>query len=683
MACSWRGWRKSSRRPELLNPAFNPADKAGVRQCFWVLLLATPLWGQGGLADASLEQLLETRVTTVSKKEQSLSRTAAAVFVIGPEDIRRSGALSLPDLLRMAPGVNEAQINAHTWAISIRGFNSRYSNKVLVLVDGRSVYTPSFSGVYWEHLDLPLEDIERIEVIRGPGASTWGANAVNGVINIITKSSKDTRGALVTATSGTETYASDTLQYGGDAGDQGAYRAFVRYGHEGGSRLPGGTAASDAWTRLHGGFRSDLDLSRADGLMIEGEWFSNREGEMDGSSFLPGASGTGLPARSNAQGGNLMARWSHQLSGGSETEVRAYYDEYRRTDFGVLDDARNFDIEFQDHLKLNSRHDVVWGAGYRSSRSILNGSLLSLTKSPWYDHMASVFFQDEIALSENVWLTPGFRAERDSYIGFHVEPGLRLAWAPSERHTIWGAVARSLRQPSAVDTSVNAILSSSSPYAGVEEIQRLIGNPHFRPESADDFEIGYRAQVTKSLAVDLASFLTSYRDLATIEPGTVRLTAGLPSILDVQMLYANLSSARSYGAELAASWNVTPRWKAIPTYSYLCLDARKDPASSVAAILVSAPLAPKSSAGVRSQINLPGQVEFDQWMGWSGAIPGAGVSAYARFDLRIGRRFGRWIELSVGGQNLLRPGTTQFPNFSGYLASESQRSFYGKLGWSF
>jgi len=648
-----------------------------------MLLLATPLCGQGGLADASLEQLLETRVTTVSKKEQSLSRTAAAVFVIGPEDIRRSGALSLPDLLRMAPGVNVAQINAHTWAISIRGFNSRYSNKVLVLIDGRSVYTPVFSGVYWEHLDIPLEDIERIEVIRGPGASTWGANAVNGVINIITKSSKDTRGAMVTAVSGTETYASNTLQYGGAAGDHGAYRAFARYGHEGGSRLPGGSSAGDAWTRVHGGFRSDWDLSRSDGLMVEGEWFSDREGEMAGSSFLGGDLDPGVPARSNDQGGDLMARWSHQLPGGSETELRAYYNEYRHTEFGVLDDTRNFDIEFQDHLKLRSRHDVVFGAGYRSSRSILDGALVSLVTAPWRDHLTSAFLQDEIALSEKVWLTPSIRAEHDSYIGFDLEPGLRLAWAPSARHTVWGAASRSLRQPAAVDTSINAILSNSSPYPGMEQIIRLIGNPHFHPEEANDYEVGYRAQVTKSLAIDLTSFLTSYHHLATLEPGSVTQTAGLPSIVDLTMHEENLSSALSYGGEVAATWSVLPRWKVSPTYSYLHLNIRKDPSSAATALLGADPLAPRHTAGVRSQVNLPGKVEFDQWVAWTGPIPDTGVPGYARLDIRIGRHLGRSIELSVGGQNLLRPGTMQFTDYTGFLASESERSVYGKIGWSF
>ena len=232
------------------------------RLSVWTLLLsAVPAWGQGGLAEATLEQLLETRVTSVSKKEQELSRTAAAVFVITQEDIQRSGASTLPDLLRMAPGVDVAQINANSWAISIRGFNSRYSNKVLVLVDGRSVYTPTFSGVYWEHLDLPLEDIERIEVIRGPGASVWGANAVNGVINIITKPAAATQGGRVSAMAGSEVYAGDALRYGARAGARGAYRVFANYGHNGGSLLGNGSPAADGWARMHAGFRSDWELS--------------------------------------------------------------------------------------------------------------------------------------------------------------------------------------------------------------------------------------------------------------------------------------------------------------------------------------------------------------------------------------------------------------------------------------
>src|SRR5579872_2724024 len=251
------------------------------------LVLPMVAWGQHTLADATLEQLLNTQVTSVAKKEQTLSRVGAAVFVISQDDIRRSGARNLPDVLRMAPGVDVAQIDANTWAISIRGFNSRYSNKVLVLVDGRSVYTPSFSGVYWDQQDMPLEDIERIEVIRGPGGSSWGANAVNGVINIITKSSKNTQGGLTTAEVGTQGTAAGLAQYGGTAGQDGAYRAFSRYSRIGNSILPDGSPAADGWFRMQGGFRTDWQLSNRDSLTVEGDLFASRGSQTRYQSFYP------------------------------------------------------------------------------------------------------------------------------------------------------------------------------------------------------------------------------------------------------------------------------------------------------------------------------------------------------------------------------------------------------------
>jgi iron complex outermembrane recepter protein len=649
-----------------------------------MLIFATlPAWAQGGLAEASLEQLLQTRVTSVSKKEQKLSRTAAAVFVIRQDDIRRSGAASLPDLLRMAPGVDLAQIDASTWAISIRGFNSRYSNKVLVLVDGRSVYTPAFSGVYWEHLDLPLEDIDRIEVIRGSGASVWGANAVNGVINIITKSAAATRGGLLSATAGSEIYAADTLQYGGSAGTRGAYRAYAKYGHDGGSRLPGGLSAPDAWARVHGGFRSDWDLSLKDGLMVQGEWFSNHEGEMANKSFMASPVNQSAATRSTATGGDLLTRWSHTLQGGSETELRAYFDTYRRSEFGTREQMRTLDLEFQDHLALGPRHDVVWGTGYRATFSSADGQIASFTPPSRTDHLYSGFFQDEIQAAADLWLTVGARLEHNSYTGFDVEPGVRLAWAPSVRHTLWAAASRSVRLPARVETSINATIASYPLDANTIETVQLAGNPGFQAEEAYDVELGYRAQVSSGLSLDLASFLTEYRRLASLETGTPRLIPGSPAILDVPMSYANRASARSYGAELAVNWDVVSRWRLSPSYSFLRICTRLDAGSVNGASLANPPMAPAHTAGVRSLVNLPWRIDFDQWLAWTGAISQTSVPGSARLDVRFARRFGEAVEISLGGQNLLRPGTTQFPDSNGLVGSEIERSYYGKIQWTF
>ena len=318
---------------------------------------------------------MNIKVTSVSKREQSLSRTAAAMFVINQEDIRRSGATNIPDLLRMAPGVDVEQIDANAWAISVRGFNSRYSNKVLVLIDGRTVYTPSFSGVFWEHLDMPLENIERIEVIRGPGATVWGANAVNGVISIFTKSAKDTKGGLVTAGGGSQVRALGLAQYGGTAGKDGSYRAFGKYFDIGNSAMPDGSTAADHWMRGHGGFRTDWDLSPRDSLMVQGDLFANQASQTRRSGFVATPFDRIFNQSLDATGGDVLARWDHTLAGGSQTSFQTYFDTYRRTDMGLPEILKTFNLDFQHHIEVGDRHDIVWGLGYRVSSS---GSLAGI-----------------------------------------------------------------------------------------------------------------------------------------------------------------------------------------------------------------------------------------------------------------------------------------------------------------
>ena len=321
------------------------------------------------LRQASLEDLMDITVTSVSKREQKLSRAASAIFVISQEDIHRSGATNIPDLLRMAPGVDVEQIDANSWAISIRGFNSRFSNKVLVMIDGRTVYNPVFSGVFWDQIETPLEDIERIEVIRGPGATVWGANAVNGVISIITKSSRDTKGGRMTAGGGSQTQGTGQVQYGGALGQTGTYRMFGDYSDIGNSSAQQGGAANDHWQRMQTGFRTDWDLSKSDSLMVQGDLFANRENQTTQSSYIPSPYNILLPQAVDAAGGDFLARWSHTLEGGSQTSLQAYYDTNRRTDSGIPMKVTTFDLDFQHHIAVGDRHDIVWGLGYRSDTS--------------------------------------------------------------------------------------------------------------------------------------------------------------------------------------------------------------------------------------------------------------------------------------------------------------------------
>jgi iron complex outermembrane receptor protein len=438
------------------------------------------------LSRMDVEDLMNIKVTSVSKRAQSLARTAAAVFVINQEEIRRSGATNIPDLLRMAPGVDVEQIDANSWAISVRGFNSRYSNKVLVLIDGRTVYTPSFSGVFWEHLDMPLENIERIEVIRGPGATVWGANAVNGVISIFTKSAKDTKGGLVTAGGGSQVHALGVVQHGGAVEKDGSYRAYGKSFDVGNSAMPDGTPANDHWMGVHGGFRTDWDLSEHDSLMVQGDLFASEASQTRRSGFMPTPFDLIFNQRRDATGGDVMARWNHTLADGSQTSFQTYFDTYRRDDMGVPEVLRTFDLDFQHHIAAGDRHDIVWGMGYRVSTSGLSpGYAVSFSPPSRTDNLYSGFIQDEIRVSDSLWFTAGCKLEHNAYTGLETEPSVRLAWSPSGgRYTIWAAASKALRQPSRADTSVQTDLTTTPIAPGLIQVLRFFGNPLIKDEDS-------------------------------------------------------------------------------------------------------------------------------------------------------------------------------------------------------
>jgi iron complex outermembrane receptor protein len=395
----------------------------------------------------SIEDLMNVQVTSVSKKEQKLSQAAAAVYVITQEDIRRSGAINIPDVLRMAPGVDVAQIDGHLWAISIRGFGERFTDKVLVLIDGRSVYTPTNSGVNWDQQNVPLEDIERIEVIRGPGGIVWGANAVNGVINIITKSAKATHGGLVTASAGSNGNAQGLLQYGGTIGPKGSYRVFGNYVNVGNTTAVDGTPAPDNWHTTQGGFRTDWDLSRRDVLTVQGDLMGIHAGDTVGETFFNALPlQATLNSKTTVGGGNLLARWSRTFSPRSDISVQGYYDAYNRYEEGGLENRKTFDLDFQHHFAAGSRHDIVWGLGYRVTSDNLAPEFAKIfTPQQRTDNLYTAFIQDEIRVTNALRLTLGSKIEHNGYTGREFEPGAQLVWTPTKQQAIWISVARAIR----------------------------------------------------------------------------------------------------------------------------------------------------------------------------------------------------------------------------------------------
>jgi iron complex outermembrane receptor protein len=634
------------------------------------------------LSQASLEDLLNIQVTSVSKKEQKLSKVGAAVFVITQEDIRRSGATNIPDLLRMAPGVDVTQVDANRWAISIRGFNDQHANKVLVLVDGRSIYSPSFSGVFWDMVDVPLQDIERIEVIRGPGGTVWGANAVNGVINIITMNASATHGGLVSAGGGSADHADGLLQYGGQMGQTGSYRVFGKYFDIGSTVFPNGQQAADGWQAGHAGFRSDWDFSPRDSLTVQGDFLKTDESQTITTLFsnaLPLMKTFNDPLTVTA--GNILARWNHTLANGSQMSLQVYDDYSRRVEEGFLDRQNTVDLDFQHHIALGSRNDVVWGLGSRAIDADYSaGYAIMIVPKHRLDRLFSAFLQDEVKLTDSLSLTIGSKVEHNDFTGFEFEPSAQLVWAPTDKQTVWASAARAIREPSSVDVGLqdDAWAVPIGPSVGIVE---TLGNPHIKAEELRDVEAGYRAWINKRVSLDLTAFGGLYRNLETIAPQTPYFATqnGMPHMV-LPYLFVNGAAARTYGAEFFANWNVTDHWRISPGYSYfhMNLDGQSDTITSPPGA------SPNHQFQVKSILDLPHHLEWDNTLGYVDKLPAESIPAYARLDTRIGWRVGEFTEFSVVGQNLLTPRHKEsYETFYPTDYTLVERSVFAKVTWRF
>jgi iron complex outermembrane receptor protein len=640
------------------------------------------------LADNALEDLLNIEVTSVSRKEQKLSRTAAAIYVINEEDIRRSGATNIPDLLRMAPGLDVAQIDANTWAISIRGFNNRYANKVLVLVDGRTVYTPTTSNVYWDQVDVPLEDIDRIEITRGPGSTVWGANAVNGVVNIITKSAYATQGAMVSGAGGSQQTGQGFAQYGGRIGLSGTYRLFGDYSNRGNlTSSDGRSSAADGWHMAHGGFRSDWMLSPADSMTVQGDFLQTGEGQTINVVFADR-----LPLQRTlndaiaVDSGNLLARWNHNLAGGSETSLQVYFDRYNRHDEGVHEALNTLDFDFQHHLSLGSRHDIVWGAGYRlTADNHTDGYGKAYVPLSRTNSLFSTFVQDEIALTRSLWFTAGSKFEHNAYTGFAFEPGVKLLWQPARRHAIWISAAKAIVQTSREEANLIVDQYTFPAQGGSFGLAQLQGNPKARPEQLYDFEAGYRAQANKRFSLDFTTFSSFYHNLADVVPQEPFFTRDPgPPHLVIPYVFQYVARAHTYGAELAGTWIVNRRWRISPGLGAIMLATTNNHGGT--GIQEDAANTPQLQAQVRSSVDLTKTIDWDVAINHVGRLRDGGdgaVPAYNRLDTRLAWRVGEFTEIGIVGQNLLTPLHAEFHNAYEVRRTLIERSVFGKITWRF
>ena len=636
------------------------------------------------LTQLSLEQLSKLEVTSVSKKKQHLEDVAAAVYVITQQDIRSSGARNIPDLLRMVPGVSVAQLDANIWAISIRGFGDRFGDKVLVLIDGRSVYTPTSSGVYWDQQDVPLEDIQRIEVIRGPGGTVWGANAVNGVINIITKPAKDTQGGLVTAAAGSGEVAQGLIQYGGKVQNKGAYRIFSSYSNMGSLTSADGTTAADGWHISHGGFRSDWDLTSRDKLTVQGDLLATSEGETINvvlANELPQQ--PTFNTRTVVGAGNLLSRWSRNLSNTSDISLQGYYDAYNRHEEGGFEGRKTLDLDFQYHLALGSRNDVVWGLGYRVTADDITPKFSKSFVPPQRtENLFSTFAQDEIKITRRISLTLGSKFEHNAYTGFEYEPGVQLMWEPTKQQAFWASAARAIRQPARADSDIRIDVAPVPLDSGGFGLLERFGNPNRKAETLLAYQLGYRAQVKRSLTLDITAFLNFYHHLQTSEPGPSFLSSDFsPPIVVFPLISSDRGHAQSYGTEFFFHWNVTHWWQISPGFSYLHMNAQADPSSQDDLRGLDGD-SPVHKLEARSTITLPHNLSWDCSLYHVDNLPDQGVNAYNRLDTQLRWRAGEYLEFSAVGQNLLTPLHSEFGDDTP-LHTQIKRSVYGKATWRF
>ncbi|MDH5562805.1 MAG: TonB-dependent receptor [Nitrospirota bacterium] len=623
------------------------------------------------LTELSLEELMSVEVTSVSKKKQKLSESAAAIFVITQEDLRRSGVTSIPEALRMVPGIQVARGSKNQWNISARGFNERFSNKLLVLIDGRTVYNPLFAGVTWETQDTILEDIERIEVIRGPGGALWGVNAVNGVINIITKKAQDTQGLLVSGVAGNEE-GIVSMRQGGSHGSNLHYRIFSKYFNRGTSYNAMG--AHDDTRMFRSGFRSDWTPATQDRVMIQGEIYTGDGGQQSTvatTTTFPFGFTTGNEDV-KMSGGHFLSRWEHTWDSESDMALQFFYDRYERFEDSSKATIDTFDVDFQHRFKFLSNQELLWGLEYRYWIDHLqNTSSTSAFPDSRSFSLLSGFLQNEFTLIPDTLLfTLGTKLSHNDFTGFEYQPSGRFLWKPLTGHTIWGAVARAVRIPSRLED--NSLLrfapNATTPFPTV-----VRGNQQFKSEDLLAFEVGYRLNTFERFTLDITGFYNQYDHVRGTQ---------IISLLPPTGTLANNLKVDTIGVEVANNLQLQDWWVLRGAYTYINMSVEGPINSS---LNTTGGNTPHHQGSLRSLMTLPFHLEFDSWIRASDNLPATNIAGYVELDLRLGWKPIPGLALSLVGQNLL---DNHHPEAvpSKFLATqptEVQRSFYGKITWSY
>jgi iron complex outermembrane receptor protein len=632
------------------------------------------------LLGLSLESLMDIEVTSVSKTSEKASEAPAALHVITNETIRRSGATSVPEVLRLVPGLQVAQSGAGEWGVSARGFNDQFANKLLVLVDGRTIYTPLFQGVYWDIQNLILEDIERIEVIRGPGATLWGANAVNGVINIITKSAKDTLGSYVQAGAGNRERGFLDVRHGVQLAENSYARMYFKTFNRDEQRDLTNNGARDDWRLSQGGFRADMELSPNDTLTLQGDLYG---GERNNPIALPTfLNTTGFDTvEDNAliEGANILARWNRTISEDSDITVQAYFDYTGREEVFLDQAIYTTDIDFQHNYQLNERNFLTWGVGFRHVADDIDGTdFISYSPVTRNDALYSAFIQNKYTvIPDELFLTVGTKYEFSRYDNSQWQPSARIAYIPNERETIWAAVSRAVKT-NARSTDISLITQSfqGHPTLGSGFV-RLLGADNVKSEELLSYELGYRSQPLDNLAYDVTLFYNIYDHLSSLPQGTpfVDTSTSFPPHVVIPVILDDENSGKTYGGELSVNWFATDYWELAFGYSYLVMDLDQD----FSTFVNNEGKSPEHSFNIRSNIDLTDDIELDNYLYYVDELDSINVDKYIRFDTRIAWKPYEGVELSLVGQNLFDDNHQEFSPFVSNFASQVGRSVYGAV----
>jgi iron complex outermembrane recepter protein len=631
----------------------------------------------------TIEELSAIEVTTPSKEPVRAFQTPAAIFVITGEDIRRSGATTFPEALRLAPGVEVARIDANHWSVGIRGFGSRLARSVLVLIDGRTVYTPLFAGTYWEVQDTLLEDVDRIEVIRGPGGTIWGPNAVNGVINIITKPARETRGDFTSAGGGNEEQGFVNWRYGGGNGKNVDYRVYAKAFTRGPEFHPDGRNFDD-WRGTQSGFRLDWTANRHDSVTVQGDLYGIRAGErVTATTYNPPAS-PNVDGNADLSGGNLMARWTHTLGGGGDVQVQAYFDRTNRTELNVTDYRSTYDVDLVAHNPIGTRQSIAWGFGLRASpaenREVVSGLVFNPSKRT--DTLYTGFVQDQIALvPERLSAIVGVKLLNTNFTGTLAEPSARLLWTPTARQTFWGAFTHAVRTPS--DVEEDFFLSGFSRIlpSGVPQMARFNANNQFAPEQMNGVEFGYRQQIGRAWLLDLSSFYNHYHDIEDQEITGAPFPEDDPTPFHFLLPAQFRNGLRGYtkGFEIAPEVRPASFWRLRGSYSYLHMNLGRSPGSGdIGTFPFIVGASPQHQVAITSSFDLARSVQADLTYRYVSSL--LGISAYSTGDARLAWRFARNFELAVVGRNLLQPHHFEYSGDPGTLVG-IQRSGYLSVSW--